>query len=87
MHRDPALFPDPDVFRPERYLNDAGQLKPALPDTHGYGHLSYGFGKRYALDPNMITLYATLTERQDLPRHAFCGTETIHRDCNHVMGV
>ena len=87
MSRDPSIYPDYETFRPERFLDSSGNFKAAPPDTHGMGHMSYGFGKRYVFEHNIITLYATLTERQYLPRHAFRGTETIHRDCSHVMGV
>lgn len=46
IHRDPELFPEPDVFRPERYLDEEGGLIPPMPDTHSQGHLIFGFGKR-----------------------------------------
>jgi cytochrome P450 len=29
LHRDEAFWGDPDVFRPERFLDDAGKLLPA----------------------------------------------------------
>ncbi|KAI0088580.1 cytochrome P450 [Irpex rosettiformis] len=43
---DPSIFPDFDTYRPERWLDAAGKLKPAPPDTHQMGHLSFGFGRR-----------------------------------------
>ncbi len=46
MHRDEKYFPDPDEFRPERYLDEAGELCDPIPDTHGQGHLTYGSGRR-----------------------------------------
>lgn len=46
MNRDPAVFPDFDEFRPERYLDESGGLSSSVPDTHGEGHVSYGFGRR-----------------------------------------
>ncbi len=48
MNRDPKYFPDYEEFRPERYLDDAGQLSEPIPDTHAQGHFTYGSGKRYA---------------------------------------
>ncbi|KAF7790516.1 hypothetical protein EIP86_001472 [Pleurotus ostreatoroseus] len=47
INRDPKFFPyDADTFRPERYLNEDGELEDILPDSHGYGHLSFGSGRR-----------------------------------------
>lgn len=47
MHRDPNYFPDYDEFRPERYLDESGELADPIPDTHTLGHLSYGCGRRF----------------------------------------
>ncbi|KAH6904898.1 cytochrome P450 [Coprinopsis sp. MPI-PUGE-AT-0042] len=33
-------------FRPERFLDDEGQLKPTHPHSKGEGHFTYGFGRR-----------------------------------------
>lgn len=49
VNRDPTYFPDFDEFRPERYLNESGELADPIPDTHVQGHLSYGSGRRYVL--------------------------------------
>ncbi|KAI0759799.1 cytochrome P450 [Irpex lacteus] len=47
MNRDPSVYVDPDVFRPERFLDVSGKLKTAWsPETHHMGHTSFGFGKR-----------------------------------------
>ncbi|PVD36530.1 hypothetical protein C0Q70_03515 [Pomacea canaliculata] len=45
MNRDPAAFENPEVFRPERFLDDEGQL---LPPTHPtrWRFLPFGIGKR-----------------------------------------
>jgi cytochrome P450 len=39
MLHDPALYPDPDVFRPERFLNADGSLldDPNLTSVFGFG--------------------------------------------------
>ena len=37
MNRDPTLFPDFDEFRPERFLDETGQLDVVPPDTHNQG--------------------------------------------------
>ena len=46
MNRDPAYFDDPDVFRPERYLDTSGQLNDTIPGTHNHGHMSFSTGRR-----------------------------------------
>lgn len=47
MQRDPALYPDPEDFRPERFLDENGKLRPPMADTHGQDHVTFGFGKRF----------------------------------------
>ena len=37
MNRDPVLFPDFDEFRPERFLDESGQVDKVPPDTHHQG--------------------------------------------------
>ena len=49
MNRDPKYFPDFEEFRPERYLNDVGELREPIPDTHNQGHLMYGTGRRFVI--------------------------------------
>ncbi|KAJ7720444.1 cytochrome P450 [Mycena metata] len=45
-NRDVEVYgPDAAEFDPGRYLDEKGQLKPALADTKD-GHVSYGFGRR-----------------------------------------
>ncbi|KIM35765.1 hypothetical protein M413DRAFT_32229 [Hebeloma cylindrosporum] len=48
MNRDPTVYPDYEEFRPERFLD--GEGNSVLPqNTHGQGHVSYGFGRRICL--------------------------------------
>jgi hypothetical protein len=47
LNHDPAIYgADVEIFRPERYLSEHGELKPPPNDTKQEGHSSYGFGKR-----------------------------------------
>ncbi|KAJ7446023.1 cytochrome P450 [Mycena galericulata] len=50
---DPEVFPDPDQFRPERFL-DSTDTKDVIPDnTHGQGHVSFGWGRRICVGLNV----------------------------------
>ena len=46
MH-DPALYEDPDVFRPERFIRD-GKLDPSVQDPLAF---VFGFGRRFVSTP------------------------------------
>jgi len=41
--RDPAIYPDPETFRPERHLTSEGALDVQVPNPHD---LLFGFGRR-----------------------------------------
>ena len=43
MSRDPAAYPDPEKFAPERFLKD-GELDPDVRDPFKF---QFGFGRRY----------------------------------------
>ncbi|KAJ7843607.1 cytochrome P450 [Mycena olivaceomarginata] len=43
---DPEIFTDPDQFQPERFLDSTGTIDIVPTDTHGHGHVSFGFGRR-----------------------------------------
>lgn len=46
MNRDPDVFPSPEDFIPERFLDETGVFDVIPPDTHGMGHVNFGFGRR-----------------------------------------
>ena len=46
MH-DPAEYPDPECFEPERYLSGNGSLNPDIRDPNT---IAFGFGRRYVVD-------------------------------------
>ena len=49
IHHDPATYPDPDIFRPERFLKseDGELLLVGTEESKERGHHMYGFGRRY----------------------------------------
>lgn len=49
MNQDPDTFENPYDFQPERYLNEDDPLiAKVMQDTRGFGHWSFGRGRRSA---------------------------------------
>ncbi|KIM36638.1 hypothetical protein M413DRAFT_20453 [Hebeloma cylindrosporum] len=50
LNHDPDVYgPDADDFRPGRHLDESGKLMPPTPETKDESHVSYGFGRRWAV--------------------------------------
>jgi cytochrome P450 len=64
MHHDPGLYPDPHVFRPERFLGETSQPRTWLP--WGAGPKSC-VGRHFALLEMQIVLREVLSRRMVLP--------------------
>jgi cytochrome P450 len=58
--RDPALYPEPDLFKPERFLSPDGTLRedPALTSVFGFGKRICP-GRHFA-DASIFIFIATL---------------------------
>ena len=65
VHRDPALFPDPDKFRPERWLDG---LQKRLPR---FAYFPFGGGPRLCIGSSFAMVEATLVLATLARRFAF----------------
>ncbi|KAG2067030.1 cytochrome P450 [Suillus decipiens] len=52
ISRDPEVYPEPDAFKPQRWINDQGHLRDDLV------FFTYGFGRRSAFINLLLTLWA-----------------------------
>lgn len=43
MMKNPEDYPEPDVFKPERFIGADGQIDPSVRDPF---HAAFGFGRR-----------------------------------------
>ncbi|KAI0088575.1 cytochrome P450 [Irpex rosettiformis] len=43
---DPSIYPDFDVYRPERFLDESGKVEISPSDVRQSGHATFGFGRR-----------------------------------------
>ncbi|ESK89474.1 cytochrome p450 [Moniliophthora roreri MCA 2997] len=56
MNHDVETYgPNPDEFKPERFLNENGTHKESPPDTKDEGHYSFGFGRRICPGRHLAT--------------------------------
>ncbi|TBU57403.1 cytochrome P450 [Dichomitus squalens] len=70
MVRDPAVFPNPDVFDPERYLEDVDEQTAKLRDVRNY---VFGFGRRrcpgsFMIDSSLWIAIASMLAAFDITK-------------------
>jgi cytochrome P450 len=54
-NHDHAIFgDDADDFKPERHLDDKGELLPGPVETNLEGHVSFGFGRRVCVGRHLV---------------------------------
>jgi cytochrome P450 len=73
LHHNPDLYPDPDTFRPERFLGAASQSRTWLP---------WGGGRKHCLGRHFAMLEVTSVLRQVIStRMVLPASERIERPC------
>ncbi|KAG1747693.1 cytochrome P450 [Suillus lakei] len=86
--RDPEVYPEPDAFKPQRWIDDQGRLRDDL------NNFLYGFGRRICPGQHVanrsvfigtvLILWAfrlTLDPTQPLDDMGFMNSEKTHRPC------
>jgi len=62
MMKNPEEYPDPDAFKPERFLDESGGINPNVRDPYT---MAFGFGRRICpgrpLSANSLVLFAAST--------------------------
>ena len=73
VHRDPRWWPDPDQFRPERWLNGNDTKSPAQSPSKGpaYAYFPFGGGPRICIGNQFAMLEAILAVAIIAPRFRF----------------
>ncbi|XP_074644453.1 1,25-dihydroxyvitamin D(3) 24-hydroxylase, mitochondrial-like [Tubulanus polymorphus] len=84
MGRDPKLFKDPEIFRPERWLKDGEEKE----DIHPFSSIPFGYGKRSCIgrriaELQMYLLLARLTQSFDI--HPTDGDKPIEAKVKLLM--
>jgi cytochrome P450 len=86
---DPEDYPDPDTFKPERYLTPEGKLDPNVRDPRV---ACFGFGRRicpgrHLADASLFAMIATLLATVDLVRAKDAQGHEIVPDVEVTSGI
>lgn len=57
ISRDPDVYPDPEAFKPSRWLSEKGQMREDLK------FFNWGFGRRCTSNPVVVSWDSALTHR------------------------
>ena len=73
MLHDPEEYPEPEQFKPERFIGENGQINPEILDPRV---IAFGFGRRYVLSSNLYP-FLPFNTLQDMSRKTFCFQYTV----------
>ncbi|TFK80623.1 cytochrome P450 [Polyporus arcularius HHB13444] len=90
MTHDPEIFPAPETFCPERFLDETGTIDVAPPDTRGMGHVTFGFGKRICVglefaNQALFINFATVLWAMNISKAADVAGRDVTPDPNEVI--
>ena len=74
MAHDEDVYPDPFVFRPERFLDENGHVPE--PDSRA---VAFGFGRRWVQVSRLSQVHLFLTHMKDLPWKGAWGKHSVYR--------
>lgn len=82
MLRDEAIFPNPEEFRPERYLEEVDEATAKLRDVRNY---VFGFGRRkcpgsFMIDASLWIAIASIVSAFDISKHVDSRGQVVEPD-------
>lgn len=82
MVRDEAIFPNPEEFRPERYLEEVDEATAKLRDVRNY---VFGFGRRkcpgsFMIDASLWIAIASIVSAFDISKHIDSRGQVVEPD-------
>jgi hypothetical protein len=81
ISRDPEVYPEPDAFKPQRWINDQGRLKEDLK------LFIFGFGRRYVPPSRYMHIFFNFPSSQHVPRSTRWEQVTLSFSCTTIIGV